>query len=554
MPSLTIITSQGVTAVVPLKREVFVIGRSKDADLWLHDEGVSRQHAHLERAGETYVLVDLESRNGTSLNDKRLTQPTPLSPGDRIRIGQTLLLYREEDAPSATGSVRMEADDPQFQASVFKADQLPYTRFERGLEPDDTEAHHPLVRLNQVSRDLLTLKDEQAVAQFLARSVLDWFAGDCCAVVYHQPSEDGYRLEIRAMACADAGALRNITISSTAARQVIEQQMAFFSTNAPSDERLMGHQSVVSRGITAILCAPLWHEDRVFGLLYLDTTEPGVRFSVDHLGLLSAVANLAAIKIDNLRLFEAAMAKLALDKELALAAQIQTGLLPGERMTFGDLRCFGFNHACSQIGGDYFDFIPLSDEILTVTIADVSGHGTVAALLMAGCKSMLTALIDAGMPLQERMVRLNRYLLKHSALTQFITVFHGEIDRQAGILRYCNAGHNAPILLAPDGTTDLLAPFGIPFGIMDTPYEVRTAPFARGARLVLFTDGVTETRNAAMDEYGEARLLDLVRAHRASPAPVVRDTILDAIEAFAGGVAHQDDVTLAIVERAGPDA
>ncbi|MBI4552765.1 MAG: SpoIIE family protein phosphatase [Candidatus Latescibacteria bacterium] len=553
MPYLHIITAQGEAQTYSLSKETVMIGRAKDADILLHDAGVSRHHAQLRRTGELYLVKDMDSSNGTFLNETVLQQEIPLRVGDQVRVGQTIMKYLvNPPAKTTTANMVLGPNDPQFQASMFKADQLPYTMVEQSPQDDTPTRQHNLLLLNRLSKDIISMKDEYALAEFLAQHILDWFQADCCAIVYQQSHPDGYQLDIKAIACSTPDMVRDLTISKTAAQEVIENKMALFTTNAGQDERFKAQDSVINRGITSILCAPLWHEDQVFGLFYLDTTEQEVRLNMDHLGMLSAVANLAAIKIDNLRLMAAAVVQAAMERELALAAQIQARLLPGSSYAFAGFRCLGFNRACLQVGGDYFDFIPLNEDVLTVTIADVAGKGPAGALLMAACESILTTLVETGLPLQERIARLNQYILKHANPRQFITFFHAEIDRRTRTLIYCNAGHNPPILLPAGEATTVLMPTGIPIGIMeerDVPHGIHETPFEPGAKLVLYTDGVTETRNAEDEEYGEQRLLDLVAVQRGSPAPALRDAILQDVDRFAAGTEHQDDLTLAIVEH-----
>lgn len=553
MPYLHIITARGEAQTYPLSKETIVIGRAKDADILLHDAAVSAHHAQLRRAGEIYVVKDLDSSNGTFLNETALQHEIPLRDGARMRVGQTLMTYLVSPPErTTTANMIVGPNDPQFQESMLKADQLPYTMIGQSPQDDLPTIQHNLLLLNQLSKEIISMKDEHTLAEFLAQHILDWFQADCCAIVYQQSRPDGYQFDIKAIACSTPGMVRDLTISKTAAQEVIENKMALLTTNARQDERFKAQDSVISRGITSILCAPLWHEDQVFGLLYLDATEHELRLNVDHLGVLSAVANLAAIKIDNLRLMTAAVVQAVLERELALAAQIQARLLPGSSFAFAGFRCLGFNRACLQVGGDYFDFIPLNEDVLTVTIADVAGKGPAGALLMAACKSILTTLVETGLPLQERIARLNQYILKYATPSQFITFFHAEIDRRTRTLIYCNAGHNPPILLPEGEAAAILNPTGIPIGIMeerDVPHGVHETPFEPGGKLVLYTDGVTETRNPENEEYGEQRLLDLVAVQRGSPAPALRDAILQDVDRFAAGTEHQDDLTLAIVEH-----
>ncbi len=535
--------------VYVLSRDVTTLGRSGEVDIAIRgDRGVSKLHARIETEASDYVITDLGSRNGTYVNDHAVgSEPAPLLPGDHIRIGQTVLAFEAGEPGGAESEA--DAGGPGVPASLFRADQLPYTLAggTPALQRGDTDSH--LLKLTDLSKAVMTVRSEAELGDLVTRRLLDWLDADCCAVVHPRETEDGYDYETLALATRTGEETREISISKTAVKQALENRMASITTNAMGDERFRDQQSVILRGLASILCVPLWHEDRVFGLLYLDSSDPAVQFTVDHLGLVSAAANLAAIKTDNLRLFDAAVAKSALDKELALAGEIQAGLLPGESYAFNALACAGAQVSCEEIGGDYYDFIPYSDDVLTVTIADVTGHGPSSALLMVACKTMLTTLIDMGVPLVERARRLNEYMFHHSASSQFITFFHADIDTGAKTLSYCNAGHNPPMLLPREGPVRKLEPVTPPLGITTVSFEAESVRFEPGTRLVLYTDGVTEAANPDGELYEERRLESLLAEHRRLDAGRLKDTVITAVFEFSAGSRQCDDVTLAVVEH-----
>jgi len=533
--------------VYVLSRDATTLGRSGEADIAIRgDRGVSKLHARIESAASGYVIADLGSRNGTWVNDHPVGgEPAPLLPGDHIRIGQTVLVFEAGEPAASTAS----ADAPPAQPSLFRADQLPYTLAGGTSGRRRGDADGPLLKLTALSKAVMTVRSETELEDLVTRRLLDWLDADCCAIVHPRESEAGYDLDIRALATRTGDGNREISISTTAVNQALENRMASITANAMADDRFREQQSVIVRGIASILCAPLWHEDRVFGLVYLDSSDPGVQFTVDHLGLVSAAANLAAIKIDNLRLFDAAVARSAMDKELALAGEIQAGLLPGESYAFNTLACAGAHVSCEEIGGDYYDFIPYDDDVLTVTIADVTGHGPSSALLMVACKTMLTTLVDIGIPLVERVDRLNDYMIHHSAGSQFITFFHADIDTRAKTLRYCNAGHNPPMLLPRAGPVQRLHPVTPPLGITAVSFEAESVRFEPGARLVMYTDGVTEAVSPAGDLYEERRLEALLTEHRHQHAGDLKDTVITTVYGFSSGSRQCDDITLAVVEH-----
>ncbi len=563
MPYLKFLRAED-SQVYVLSKDVTTLGRSGEVDVPLRgDRGVSKLHARIEGAAAGHVISDLGSRNGTFVNDHPIGgEPAPLLSGDHIRIGQTILVF-EGGEPEEGRSAGTEPNDVKFAgtsgaasadglrapASLFRADQLPYTQAggTPGRRRDDGDGQ--LLKLTALGKAVMTVRSESELGDLVTQRLLEWLKADCCAIVHPRETEGGYDLEIQTLFSRPGNEEREISISTTAVNQALENRMASITTNAMGDERFRDQQSVIVRRLASILCVPLWHEDRVFGLLYLDSSDPSVQFTVDHLGLVSAVANLAAIKTDNLRLFDAAVARSALDKELALAGEIQAGLLPGEHYDFRRLACAGKHRSCTEIGGDYYDFIPYGEDVLTVTIADVTGHGPSSALLMVACKTMLTTLVDIRVPLMERVERLNEYMIHHAAAHQFITFFHAEINLKDQTLRYCNAGHNPPMLLPPEeAPLARLVSASPPLGIISCPFEVETVAFTPGAKLVMYTDGITEAADPEGVLYEEDRLESLLTSCRRQDADQLKNSVIAEILAFTVGREPEDDVTLAVVE------
>lgn len=552
MPYLRVINEQdrSTSKTYPLTEENYIIGRSNSADIVIFGDGVSRQHAQIHKSGTSFMISDLKSRNGTYLNNQPIHDKVLLSFGDHIRIGQTILMYMDEATEPVLGSMLIGSEEAEFQGTLFKADQIANTMVGETTQAANPATRDHLLLLTQLSKDVMSIASEKALAETLTQRLLEWFKVECCSIVYPEAKDEGgYDLEILSISWSTAEPSREITISRTAVNQALENKMASITTNAMQDDRFMAQQSILARGITSILCVPLWHEEHIFGLIYMDTTDPIRQLDLDHLGLLSAIANLAAIKIDNLRMYADVIAKTEMDKELELAGQIQARLLPGESYDFNTISCVGYQQACLDVGGDYYDFIPFNNNTLTVTIADVTDHGPPSALLMVACKTMLTALIETGVSFDNRIEHLNRYLVKHSAPNQFITFFHAEIDLENRAMRYCNAGHNAPVLVPEQGELQLLLPKGPPLGIMELPYEVDQTVFDRKSKLVMYTDGITESSNPEGELYEEPRLLELITQNQSLSAGDLKQSILKSVELFSDGTVHLDDVTLSIVER-----
>jgi sigma-B regulation protein RsbU (phosphoserine phosphatase) len=198
------------------------------------------------------------------------------------------------------------------------------------------------------------------------------------------------------------------------------------------------------------------------------------------------------------------------------------------------------------VGGDCFDAMAFANGGVGIVIADVAGKGVPAALLMSNLQAAVRAFAQDGASPSSVTASVNRLLCRNMASGRFVTFCYVRIDAASGRLTFANAGHNPPLLVHADGRVDQLSPGGTVLGVFaDSTYEQGTFPIGRGDRLVLFTDGITEGRNPAGDEFGEDRLAASAVAHRVLSAEPMLETILADVESFNGG-AYEDDATLIV--------
>jgi sigma-B regulation protein RsbU (phosphoserine phosphatase) len=233
-------------------------------------------------------------------------------------------------------------------------------------------------------------------------------------------------------------------------------------------------------------------------------------------------------------------------RELEEARLIQRGLLPTSLPQLPGLDLASSWQPANGVGGDCFDALPFGTSALGLSVADVAGKGVPAALLMSNLQAAVRAFALDGAPPSAVCASVNRLLCRNMAAGRFVTFCYARIDVAAGRITYANAGHNPPLLIRADGTAELLAPGGTVLGVFtESTYEPGEFSIRSGDRLVFYTDGITESRNAAGDEYGEERLSDAARRHRALPAQDMLAALLGEITAFNGGT-YDDDATLII--------
>jgi serine phosphatase RsbU (regulator of sigma subunit) len=341
------------------------------------------------------------------------------------------------------------------------------------------------------------------------------------------------------------------SLSKTVTNLVLREKKSIMAFDALMDDRLKEGESVIGQRIRSIMCAPLWSEEKILGMIYIDSqTKPNL-FNEDDLQLMTVFTNMLAIKIENLNLFEEALQKRAMDKELAAAIEIQKNLLPSAPPEMEGYDIGALNIACKGVGGDYYDFLTDQDKGIGIVIADVAGKGLSAALLMSNLQATLRAISstwDKCISLLSQSI--NKTICDNIVSNRFISFFIGCLHPETGELQYCNAGHNPPVLLRKNGEEDRLKKGGPVLGILpDGEFSVGAAKLERGDILVLYSDGVTEAENQTEEEFGESRLISSIRKHTEKISHEIIEGVEEDIEKFSSGMPQMDDITLVVVKR-----
>jgi sigma-B regulation protein RsbU (phosphoserine phosphatase) len=242
--------------------------------------------------------------------------------------------------------------------------------------------------------------------------------------------------------------------------------------------------------------------------------------------------------------------KLGLKGDLEVARQIQFGLLPFEPIERDGIAIVTTMRPANTVGGDYFDVIDLGEGRLAVAVGDVAGKAMPAALLMALLQGSLRTLLSAGFRGEELIAKLNGHLHANIPSNRLVTFFYGELDTTTGALRYVNAGHNPPLLLAARQPVARLGPTGMVLGVVPVgTYEAMEVTLAPGDRLLLYTDGVTEAANPRDEEYSDVRLEAYVRDRGREPGRQLLDGIVADVLRFCGTARPHDDMTLMCLDR-----
>jgi phosphoserine phosphatase RsbU/P len=306
-------------------------------------------------------------------------------------------------------------------------------------------------------------------------------------------------------------------------------------------------------GATHLLMVPIEVEGERRGLLGVGDKESrqGVGpFTTADRRSLALFANQAALALEQARLHQQALEKERLEREMELASQIQRGILPRELPALRGYDLAAWTRPARHVGGDYYDVMPFGDGRLVMVVADVTGKGVPAALLVSTLHSSLRLLLDRGEGYAELMRRLNDHLLEFTSSNKFVTLFLAELDPGSGALRYVNAGHNAGLLLRRYGAVEELRAGGVPLGLLaHTPFRQDEVTLAPGDLLCLYSDGLTEASSPSGEELGLERLVELLESLREQPLVEVRTAIERVVHDFTAGSPPGDDQTVLLLRR-----
>ncbi|MBY0504116.1 MAG: SpoIIE family protein phosphatase [Bryobacteraceae bacterium] len=524
---LEIRLSDGSRQSLALEKDEYSLGRAATNDLSFPDDiGLSRQHLVFERATGGWKARDLGSKNGTLLNGLPLKGSAMLQPGDLITCGQLSMSY----APPQDRTVVFSPSGMAPQGTIFTslAGALSTAASPSGL----ARQVDALVRAGQELAGHRPLSELFGLILNLALDAVEASRGVLM-------TWDGHQL------VAQAARGDHFEISTFVRNQVMEERKSLLVPDTLLDSALREQVSIVQQQIRSLLAVPLQTSDRVIGLLYVDGSGFVRPFTPEDLSLLTVLANIAAIRIEQARLLEVEIAEAALLRDMEQAAELQRKLLPGAAPLLDGYLLEGYNLPCRTVGGDYYDFVPYSDGRLAILVGDVSGKGMPAALLMSSLQTAVHLLAEDSPEPLVMVNRLNRLLCAKKLGNRFVTFFFGVLDPSTGVLEYVNAGHNPPLLLRADGSLEELAATGMILGILTiASYASAATQLGTGDRLVLFSDGITEAAPPADldNEFGEARLSDLARSR------VTMEEISGQVLTWCAGETT-DDLTLVIVDR-----
>jgi serine phosphatase RsbU (regulator of sigma subunit) len=525
MANLEIVTD-GKVKQVELGDGEHSVGRSGDNAVKFSVARVSKRHAIIRVAGDRLFVRDLGSTNGTEVNGQRVGETEVEIPANAsVSFGGAVL--RRAGASTKGGSLLTTADLSTHIRYNLRDGYSPAAR-DRIIDVSSE-----LFELLASGHDAVEV--ETAACRFVAKCV----TADRVVLLEDQ-GEATTEVEVRARWTRKPEAQNApLQLSSTIVKQVTKERDSVLVANPLEDPRYQ-QKSIMALNLRSAMAAPLFDNERVRGILYVDTADPMVRYEQDDLQVLTATANAVAVKLRNL----------SLEGELHVAAQIQRAMLPAVLDPPPGYEIDAFQLMCHAVGGDLYHCLRRPSGKTLFAVGDVSGKGAPAALAMSAATVLIGLLTDLGGELEDLAVLIHRQLFRSFSAERFLTLFVGELDGASGMLRYVNAGHEPPLVFGADGSVSPLDSTGMAMAMIEEPYvQVAEVTLKPGDVVAIFTDGITEATGNGETFLDMESIRSLVTAHRMEPLPELRKRIITAVERFLDGEPTSDDVTLMLLRR-----
>jgi serine phosphatase RsbU (regulator of sigma subunit) len=523
--------------IVPINKALLCIGRRTESDLRLVGSDVSREHAEIVQSNGDWILRDKGSRYGTYVNGEAITEHK-LTHGDRVQFGRA----------SGADVVFLTGEGPSH------------------TDRSHASAVNDLRQLAALLEGLRALGSGRVLDEVLAMvldAAIDVAGAERGFIML--AAGDNTTLEMKLVRAKGRISMPGSTFGTS--RKIPEEVFKTGELKIVADlldgDLANVHMGTVALGIRHVACIPLRAvrfldradqkeaEAANIGVLYLDSREKGSLLAPHTRTALDTLATEAGVAIENARLYRETLEKARIEHELKIAAEIQRALLPEGSHTGAFFEAAGMSVQARSIGGDFYDMQENSDGSFGFLCGDVAGKGPAAALLTSKILGIFSAFAAVGDTPEELVDHINKVLTRRAIDARYATLLYGQLQPN-GKLKFCNAGHNPPLIYGADGLRRLESG-GMPVGMFEAaPYSGDDTHLKPGDTLVLYSDGVTEAHNVAGEEFGEARLVTVLERYSRGSAAIVLEQIIDAVKEFARGAEQYDDVTALVVKYTGP--
>lgn len=527
-----IISSPGFgERVFDLTADEIVLGRESGCDLVLDEPAASRRHARIRKVGQHYEIEDLNSSNGTRVNN-RLIDKAILSDGDVISIHETRIEFRASPGGQDASGQRVhviEVDAGHELITISKPSH------EFSLEQQRLEM------LYLLCGRLTSLRDPQELLEDAMDYCFQTFSFERGAIAVRPPDTRGLDwCVVRNL----RGAEGEIAVSQTLLRRALEYGERCVLGEGTTDIQT---ESIVRLGIQSAMCVPLMHDNEILGVVYGDRVRGASAYDDQDLDFLFGLARLVSIGLINSRLMKEQERKIKLENDINLAREIQRFFFPGELSGLKDITVAASNEPGERISGDYYDVFEIAGDRIGFLIADVTGKGVAASLIMANLQGAVRATLERVDQPDEALSYWNDLICHNTDGMNFITCLLGVIDPATRIARFATAGHHPPYLINPakGSAMQLKLETGLPLGIDESlRYVTTTVELENNSTLFAFTDGVTEAMNGEREEFGDERLSETLTSSASLDPQAIVSAVSDRIAQFVGDAAQHDDITM----------
>ncbi len=511
----------------------YTVGRGRDNDIVIRDESISRQHAELHYADGVFTITDLNSKNGSLLNNL-MFKSRVLRNQDCIQLGNIVLYFYCDEEPVANAT---RFDTLEFvQKEYVKLSEV--RRRKIGTPEALQTVLNLIVALVNAEEGALILVSDDSHFELKVRSGLSNGRTDIQTLVQEERELFDRALQLRAAQIDWNNAV--VAPEDTSTKPLAWNGMAIplLSTLARSDENGAGA------------------EQEPFGLCYLSHKKRDGFLSRRKKELLASLVRQIALALENERLQQVAGEETHSQDERMILSGMQQRLLPVMAPSSDQLSVVTFSEPCETISGDYFDVLPISENAVGFAIGDICGKGAPAALLSSTTQAAIRSQIEDFVSPQQVVETINHLFVTSTSNAVFLTMFFGVLNLQTGELTYVNAGHPPPICISAAREIIELSGTTPPLGILDnTMGTQKTIPFGRGDTIIMYTDGIIESKNSENQLYGRKRFIELVCSIYAHPKATrynldyVVGRVKADLTAFSQGVPQADDLTLLAVKR-----
>ncbi len=560
MASLKILEGHELGREFELEGDRWVVGRSPECDVVVDVAAVSRRHVILTDESEQFFVKDLGSRNGTYINNQRVVERAPINNGDRMLICDVLFEFRNPKEASQLGGVGhsfpslLGPQGDQWETgessstvmATIDVSQAGSITWKLSAKPEAQ-----IEAMVEISNNLGNTLSMKKILPKLLDSLFKIFVQADRGFVVMRPRPDAPLVPVASKA-RRPGDEANMRISRTIVEQAMQSKQAILSADASSDERFNMAESITDFQIRSLICAPLISNNGdALGVLQIDTRDHLSRFTDQDLHMLAGVASQASIAIDNAKMHEEAIKQRALQRDLEVASEMQHALLPTSSPEVPGYHFFEFYEAAYLVGGDYYDYVLLSEDRFAVIVGDVAGKGVSAAILMAKLSSDVRFWLAREPDAAKALGEINAAFSRHDWDDRFVTMVVAVVDPSTHTLTLVNAGHMPPLLRNSAGEVIEIGSeeAGLPIGVIDDyQYEAYTRQLEPGDFVTVFTDGFSEAMNSDCELYGLERLIEVV-GHKEVGFDDLGQHVLDDVRQFAGDFPQSDDMCLVCFGR-----